>query len=54
MQRMDFIKKITSDMQIRSLISKRNFIKSIMVNDYFFINLVGLSIDVFVVDLVFY
>lgn len=53
MQRMDFIKKIISDMQIRSLISKKNFIKSVMVNDYFFVNLVGLSIDTFVVGLAF-
>ena len=29
MQRMDFIKKITSDMQIRSLKSKKNFYKNV-------------------------
>ena len=33
---------------------KENFIKSVMVNDYIFINLVGLSIDAFVIDLAFY
>ena len=33
---------------------KENFIKSVMVNDHIFINLVGLSIYAFVVGLVFY
>ncbi len=32
---------------------KENFIKSVMVNDYIFINLVGLSIYAFVVGLAF-